>query len=208
MQRISITGVWGILKVNFFLALRNNVLLAVVYLLTIPLVRGIANLDKVHSAECLEQSVILIGIFLMVPLNVPEQSKAIQEVIYARSISHWKILLLRFIMSILLLIMVICLFSVIMIWKNCTFPFTAYVMGTVISAMALGSLGLAVSIWSNSSVAGYLASAGYFLLNSMGSVSDGSIFYLFSMGKGNYSVPAVGSCVLLLHWHYQRYIHR
>ncbi|OKZ82624.1 MAG: hypothetical protein BHW06_11280 [Clostridium sp. 44_14] len=170
------------------MALRNNVLLAVVYLLTIPLVRGIANLDKVHSAECLEQSVILIGIFLMVPLNVPEQSKAIQEVIYARSISHWKILLLRFVMSILLLIMVICLFSGIMIWKNCTFPFTAYVMGTVISAMALGSLGLAVSIWSNSSVAGYLASAGYFLLNSMGSVSDGSIFYLFSMGKGNYMI--------------------
>ena len=163
-------------------------LLAAVYLLTIPLVRDIANLDKVHSAECLEQSVILIGIFLMVPLNVPEQSKAIQEVIYARSISHWKILLLRFVMSIVLLIMMICLFAGIMIWKNCTFPFTAYVMGTVISAMALGSLGLAVSIWSNSGVAGYLASAGYFLLNSMGSVSDGSIFYLFSMGKGNYMI--------------------
>ena len=116
-------------------------LLAVVYLLTIPLVRGIANLDKVHSAECLEQSVILIGIFLMVPLNVPEQSKAIQEVIYARSISHWKILLLRFVVSILLLIMVICLFSVIMIWKNCTFPFGAYAAETVIRAMALGSFG-------------------------------------------------------------------
>ena len=123
----------------------------------------------------------------MVPLNVQEQSKAIQEVIYIRSISHWKILLLRFVMSILLLIMMICLFSGIMIWKNCTFPFTAYVMGTVISAMALGSLGLAVSIWSNSGVAGYLASAGYFLWNSMGSVSDGSIFYLFSMEKGNYT---------------------
>ena len=77
----------------------------------------------------------------------------------------WKILLLRFVMSTLLLIMMVSLFSGIMVWKNCTFPFAAYVAGTVISAMALGSLGFAVSILSNSAIAGYLASAGYFLLN-------------------------------------------
>ena len=123
----------------------------------------------------------------MVPLNMPEQSKAIQEVVYTRSISHWKILLLRFAMSTLLLIMMTGLFCGVMIWKNCTFPFFAYAAGTVISAMALGSLGLAVSLWSNSCIVGYLVSVGYFLLNSMGNVSDGSIFYLFSMEKGNYT---------------------
>ena len=184
---MSITGAFSIFKVNFLLAVRTNLLLAAAYLLTIPLLRGIANLDMVHSAECLEQSVILVGIFLIVPLNVPEQSKAIQEVVYTRNISHWKILLLRFAMSTLVLIMMICLFSGIMIWKNCTFPFAAYVAGTVISAMALGSLGFAVSILSNSAIAGYLASAGYFLLNFLGNVSEESIFYLFSMGKDNYT---------------------
>lgn len=161
-------------------------LLAAVYLLAIPLLRGIANLDMVHSAECLEQSVTLIGIFLIVPLNVPEQAKAIQEVVYTRNISHWKILLLRFVMAMLVSIMMICLFSGMMLWKNCTFPFAAYVAGTAISAMALGSLGLAVSIWSNSVIAGYLASVAYFLLNFLGNISDGSVFYLFSMEKENY----------------------
>ena len=107
----------GYIKGEFFLVVRNNVLLAVV----VPT-------DKVHLAECLEQSVILMGIFLMVPLNAPEQSKAIQKVIYTRSILDWKILLLRFAMSTLLLIMMICLFSEIMIWKNCTFLFMACVM--------------------------------------------------------------------------------
>lgn len=186
MQRISIIGAWGIFKVNFLLAIRTNLLLAAAYLLTIPLLRGIANLDMVHSAECLEQSVVLIGIFLIVPLNVPEQSKAIQEVVYTRKIPHWKILLLRFSMSTLLLIMLICLFSGMMLWKNCTFPFTAYAAGTIISAMALGSLGFAVSILADSAIAGYLTSAGYFLLNFLGNISDKSIFYLFSMEKGNY----------------------
>lgn len=143
-------------------------------------------MDMVHSTECLEQSVILIGIFLIVPLNVPEQSKAIQEVVYTRNIFHWKILLLRLAMSTLVLIMMVCLFSSIMIWKNCVFPFATYTAGTVISAMALGSFGFAVSILGNSAVAGYLASLGYFLLNFLGKVSDGNIFYLFSMEKGNY----------------------
>lgn len=141
----------------------------------------------VRSAECLEQSVILTGIFLIAPLNAPEQSKAIQEVVCTKKLPHWKILLLRFIMSMLLLIMLTGLFSGIMIWKNCTFPFVPYVAGTVISAMALGSLGFAAAILSHSVIAGYLASAGYFLLNSMGNISDDSIFYLFSMEKGNYA---------------------
>ncbi len=177
----------SISRVNFLLAVRTNLLLAATYLLTIPLFRGIANLDTVHSAECLEQSVILIGLFLIVPLNAPEQSKAIREVVYTRKFPHWEILLLRLAMSTLLLIMLICLFSGIMIWKNCTFPFAAFVTGTVISAMALGSLGFAISVFSNSVIAGYLASAGYFLLNFLGNIPDGSILYLFSLGKGNYT---------------------
>lgn len=190
MQQISITGFWGICRTNFLLAVKNNLFLAAAYLLIIPLLRGIANLDMVRSAECLEQAVIVTGIFLIVPLPAPEQSKAIQEVVCTKKISHWKILLLRFMMSLLLLIMMICLFSGIMVWKNCTFPFVPYAAGTVISAVALGSFGLAAAIFSNSVVAGYLVSAGYFLLNSMGNISDDSIFYLFSMGKGNYSTKA------------------
>lgn len=184
---MSITGVFGIFRVNFLLAVRTNLFLAAAYLLSISLFRGIANLDMVHSAECLEQSVILVGIFLIVPLNVPEQSKAIQEAVYTRKISHWKILSVRLIMSTMLLIVMVSLFSGIMVWKNCTFPFAAYAAGTVISAMALGSLGFAVSVLSNSAIAGYLTSAGYFLLNFLGNVSEKSIFYLFSMSKGNYT---------------------
>ena len=178
---------WGILKANFRLSIQNNLLLAVLYLLIVPVLRSIENLNEVYSAECLEQSVILIGIFLIPPLPAPEQSKAIQDVVCTKKIPHWKILLLRFIMSMLLLIMMVCLFSGIMVWENCIFPFVPYVAGTVVSAMALGSFGFAASIFSNSVIIGYLASIGYFLLNSLGNVSDGSVFYLFSMGKGNYS---------------------
>ena len=192
---MSTTGALSIFRVNFILSVRTDLLLAAAYLLTIPLLRGIANLDMVHSAECLEQSVILIGIFLIVPLNLPEQSKAIQEVVCTRKIPHWKILLLRLAMSTLLLILLVCLFASIMIWKNCNFPFMAYATGTIISAMALGSLGFAIAILSNSVIAGYLASAGYFLLNILENIPEESIFYLFSMEKGNYTTK-----IYLLGW--------
>ena len=81
------------------MAVKNNLILAAAYLLILPLLRGIANLDMVRSAECLEQAVILTGIFLIAPLPAPEQSKAIQDVVCTKKIPHWKILLLRFIMS-------------------------------------------------------------------------------------------------------------
>ena len=181
--------------INFILAVRTNLLLAAAYLLTIPLLRGIANLDMVHSAECLEQSVILIGIFLIVPLNVPEQSKAIQEVVCTRKIPHWKILSLRLAMSTLFLILLVCLFAGIMIWKNCNFPFMVYAAGTIVSAMVLGSLGFVIAIVTNSVIAGYLASAGYFLLNILGNIPEESIFYLFSIEKGNYTTK-----IYLLGW--------
>lgn len=139
--------------------------LAFGYLLLVPFVRGIANLDAVRSAECLEQSVTLIGIFLIVPLSVPEHPKAIRELVAAKKIQMWTILLIRMMMAFLLLVIMTGIFAGIMVLNNCTFPYMSYVAGTVVSEVALGSVGLLVSVLCNSVVAGYLTSIGCFLFN-------------------------------------------
>lgn len=175
-------------KTNFGLSLRNNLLLAICYLLLIPIIRGTANLDAVRSAECLEQSVTLIGIFLIVPLNAPEQSKAIQEIIGTKELPQWLILFVRLIMALVTLIILTSIFAGIMKGNNCTFPVIPYVTGTIISELALGSVGFFISVLSNSVIAGYLTAMGYFLFNFLGDISSKSIFYLFSMGTGNYIV--------------------
>ena len=179
-------NVLDIFKTNFGLSLRNNLLLAICYLLLIPIIRGTANLDAVRSAECLEQSVTLIGIFLIVPLNTPEQSKAIQEIIGTKKWPQWLILFVRLIMVLVTLIILTSIFAGIMKGNNCTFPVIPYVTGTIISELALGSVGFFISVLSNSVIAGYLTSMGYFLFNFLGDISSKSIFYLFSMGMGNY----------------------
>lgn len=179
-------NVLDIFKTNLGLSLRNNLLLAICYLLLIPIIRGTANLDAVRSAECLEQSVTLIGIFLIVPLNAPEQSKAIQEIIGTKKWPQWLILFVRLIMVLVTLIILTSIFAGIMKGNNCTFPVIPYVTGTIISELALGSVGFFISVLSNSVIAGYLTSMGYFLFNFLGDISSKSIFYLFSMGMGNY----------------------
>lgn len=181
-----INDAWNILKTNFHLAIQNNLLLAIAYLLLIPVFRGIANLNSIYSAECLEQSVTLIGILLIVPLLAPEQNAAIREVLFTKPISQWKILFTRVILSLITLIILTCTFAGIMIWNGCTFPYWNYVAGTIISELALGNIGFFTAVITHSTLTGYFISIGYFLLNFLGNISSQSIFYLFSMGTENY----------------------
>lgn len=185
MRRISTESAWNIFRVNFHLAIQNHMIPALCYLALIPLVRGIANLDAVRSAECLEQSVVLIGIFLIVPLSAPERPEAIRELVAAKKIQMWTILLIRIVMAIFLLTIMTGIFAGLMISNHCTFPYIKYAAGTVVREVVLGSAGLLVSVLCNSVEAGYLTSIGYFLFNFLGDLSSKSGFYLFSMGAEN-----------------------
>ncbi|RKI37224.1 hypothetical protein D7V86_14150 [bacterium D16-51] len=191
---------WEILKANFRLSIQNNLLLAVLYLLIIPVLRSIENLNEVYSAECLEQSVILIGILLIVPLHAAEQGAAIKEVVFTRKIPQWMILLMRTIMAIIILLFLTGTFAGIMIMKNCTFPYMSYVIGTAISELALGSVGCFAAVLSDSVIAGYLVSIGYFLFNYLGYISDTNVFWLFSMEADDFEAKIwlLGISILLI----------
>ena len=106
---------WGILKVNFRLSIQNNLLRAVLYLLIVPVLRSIKNLNEVYSAECLEQSVILIGILLIVPLHAAEHEAAIREAVSTRKVPQWMILFIRLMMAVLMLVFLTGIFAEIMI---------------------------------------------------------------------------------------------
>ena len=200
MWQISMVRLWGILKVNFRLSIRNNLSIAILYLLIIPVLRSIENLNEIYSAECLEQSVILIGILLIVPLHAAEHEAVIRDVVFTRKIPQWMVLLIRMITAIVMLVFLTGIFAEIMIVKNCTFPYMSYVVGTVISELALGSVGFFAAVLSNSVIAGYLVSIGYFLFNYLGNISDTNIFCLFSMRTGDLitKVCLFGISVLLI----------
>ena len=157
-------------------------------------------MNEIYSAECLEQSVILIGILLIVPLHAAEQESAVRDVVFTRKIPQWMILLIRMITAIVMLVFLTGIFAEIMIVKNCTFPYMSYVVGTVISELALGSAGFFAAVLSDSVIAGYLVSIGYFLSSYLGNRSDTSVFCLFSMRTGDFitKVWLFGISVLLI----------
>ena len=55
-------------------------------------------MDRAHSAECLGAvcNNTHRNLSYCSAMNKPEQSKAIREVVYAKKISHWKILFISF----------------------------------------------------------------------------------------------------------------
>lgn len=60
------------LRIDLPLTFKNSLLLAVAYILFIPVIRGISNLDNIHSADVLGQSLALIGILLLIPITKQE----------------------------------------------------------------------------------------------------------------------------------------
>ena len=160
--------IWRILKINFHLSIRNHLLLAILYLLFVPVLRWIENLDAARSAECLEQSVSLIGILLLVPLRAPEQPRAIRDAAFTRKITGHTILLLRFAEALVLLAVLTAVFAGIMKMNGCTFPYVEYVFETVLKEIAVGGIGFLTAVRGNSSAAGYLAAAGLEMMLGVG----------------------------------------
>lgn len=172
------------LKRNFQLGLRNSTFLGIVYLCTIPLIRGVENLDSIQTAQCLEQSVALAGVILLVPLTYPEQGKGIKEIIYTRACSYLMTLLLRIVMAFILILLCVTIFCMMMKNNHCLFPFGIYIWRTVLISATLGSVGLLMAAVTDNVLVGYLASLGYYFLNQYGLLSEEDGGYLFYLSGG------------------------
>lgn len=172
------------LKKDFMLVFKNNVALSVVYLFLIPVIRGIENLSTIQSAQCLEQSVTLIGIILIVPVNKWEQDTGIKELIFSKTWAYIKTVVIRLGTAFSLTIVLIVGFAVIMNTKNCSFPFANFVLGSILVSLFMGLLGLWISQISGSAVVGYLAASGYYSLCHLEVIAVGDRLYLFPMSSG------------------------
>lgn len=183
--RDIIQNSWIMLKVNFKLSIIKPLLLGICYLLFIPLLHGVSNLEAKYVAEVLEKFVSVVGIIIMVPLCAPELStKYIKENVCGKALSYGKIIILRILMSIMMLCILISGFSISLKLLHCEFPLVNYIMGTLITAGTIGMIGFMVVLVSNNLISGYIISVGYFMLCWTGIINEGSPMYLFSMING------------------------
>ena len=76
------------LRIDLPLTFKNSLLLAAVYTFIIPVIRGISNLDNIHSADVFGQSLALIGVFLFIPIIRQELEVSVKEIVYTKERKH------------------------------------------------------------------------------------------------------------------------
>lgn len=154
-----------------------------IYLLIIPLFRGISNLDQTYVVECLGQSVSLVGIILITPVLKPEQNRIIYELMYLKQ--YAKCIFIRLVFSLIIIFVEITVFISVMLLLNCTFEYVQALVGTFISAMTLGVIGFLSYSISNNIIMGYIVSAGFYLYNFLTITHNKQGFHLFATISGD-----------------------
>ena len=201
---VSIQNAAALSKQNFKLATVRPAILALLYLPFLPVIHGITNLDAVHTAELLEKFVSPIGIILFVPICRPEQEPGIKEVVFVKAYSYRKVVGIRLFMAALAVGILIIAFLGILFAGGCAFPAIPYMLGGIITALALGSIGILAAVLSNSTITGYLVSLGIWFLNWSEAVKESNPVYLFSMihqqyqQKWNLFAIALVSIIIML----------
>ncbi|WLC62238.1 ABC transporter permease [Clostridium sp. CM028] len=183
---ISIRNVLQISKVNLRIAFRNNILFSIVLLIVAPIIFSITNLDFPMAAKICEQFIIMIGVVILVPIFTPEEDGNIKETINAKAISPILVYIIRILISVILLVSLIALFVNILIYLGGTFTSGRLIMGTFISALFLGGLGLFVASLTENVSIGYMIPIVYFVFDIMTKGKYTKNFCIFSLMNNSF----------------------
>ena len=184
-----------LIKENFKLSTLTNLICSIILLCMIPLIQGVANLDRISTAICLENYVAIIGIVMLVPVFSLEQSKEIDEIVSSKALSQVIVQLIRILMSIIGIVVLIIGFVNVLIYLGCNFPVVEYIIGSFASAMFIGSLGMFFSNLFNNTIIGYM------ILNMMTKGKYVGKFFIMSMSQGSFDEKywlILGSVVLII----------
>jgi hypothetical protein len=171
--------------------LRHNFLphfiLSVLLLLLTPFVFGTANVDAKTAAVPLEMFVSLIGIILLTPVFLPEQSGSIRDVVESKATASAFVYSIRIGIALFSMLALIAAFVLYMKGNGCTVSLVSAVFGTFSSSIFLGALGLFIYGISDTLIVGYMAPMVYYMLNLFGGKKYFGKLYLFAMSSGNMS---------------------
>jgi hypothetical protein len=169
------------LRNDFFLTFKSSILLSLVYLFLLHFIRGIENLDGIQSAECLEQSVSLVGIILIVPTTRTEHFPEIKELIFSKSRAYIKTVSIRLAAAFFLTFLMITGFAFVLHSNDCEFDFVSCTAAAVSISCFMGALGLFLSQISQNVIAGYLGAFGYYSLCKLDILTARDVLYLFPL---------------------------
>ena len=178
----------SILKI-LSVSLRHNFIphlaIALVIAFLTQVLFGISSLDAREAAQLIERLLSLVGTVLLTPIFLPEQNENIRDLIRSKRTDYLAVCLVRLVYSVFFLAVIIGVFAFIMQYQESEITIR-HVVGGFASALFLGALGFSFAGISQNTVAGYMVSMIYFILNFVLRDELGN-FYLFSMSMGSFA---------------------
>lgn len=151
-----------------------------------PFLMGTANLGEQDTAKVLEMYTALIGIVMLTPVFLPEQSKDIRELTGSKYMNSASVYLIRYIGNSLILAVFLTVYLVMLKDNRCEFPAVRYFMGTYVEMLFMGSLGIFCYGLCDNLIVGYMMPVLYYII-AMGSGNKFlKLFYPFSMAAGSF----------------------
>lgn len=118
--------------------------------------KGVSNLPEIYAAQCLENTIILLGILVFGVIHQPEQNKAILPIVAIRN--RWrKVIPVRVLISSLLLFASTVVFCLFLKLNHCIFDFWKFSFSVWISALLIGTVVFCTGFIFQNTVIGYLA---------------------------------------------------
>lgn len=178
---------WQIEKINLKYNVPLHILVCALILGLSPFLVGVANLEKQDTAKVLEMYAALIGIVMLTPIFLPEQSKEIRELAGSKYMKSSSVYLLRFIGNGLILAFFLAIYTAVLRRNHCVFPVVCYFLGTYAEMLFMGGLGIFSYGLCDNLIAGYMLPLFYYII-AMGSGNRFlKLFYPFSMAAGSYT---------------------
>lgn len=184
--------------VNLRTNLLPHILAALLLTALTPVIFSLSSLNGQLAAQPLEMYLSLTGMLLMTPVFLPEQNENIRDVVRVRKVSYLMCCALRLLCMIVLIAAVYACITLVLRGCESQAGWQHFAGGTV-TAVFLGSVGVAAAGISGNTIIGYMAAMVYYALNFSLGRKLGA-FYLFSMSaSGAYSKLwfLAGTAVLL-----------
>lgn len=177
---------WQIEKVNFKHNIALHILVCIIILGFAPLLMGVSNLGREDSAKVLEMYTALIGIVMLTPIFLPEQSKEIRDLTASKYMKSAYVYVIRFVGNGAVLAVFLVLFIAMLKNNCCEFPTVWYFLGTYAEMLFMGGLGLFFYGLCDNLVIGYMMPVMYYIAAMGSGKKILKLFYPFSMAMGSY----------------------
>ncbi len=175
----------ALIRKNLLISFKTPVLVSFILIILTVILFPTAALKGNDVCKPIESMLSFVGVIVMTPVFLPEQDKCIYDSVASKKMSISKIYFLRFILSVLLILILVFGFCMFLTVNECHVT-TYMIFGGAASAFFLGSIGFMFAGFTGNVINGIFASTIYYLSN-YGLKKRLGFFYLFRMSSGEYT---------------------